>query len=58
MNLAGDSLHVAFIFNFVFLQYLDRHFLACDQVGSESHLAEGALAKWTTYLNQTIKYKT
>ena len=42
VDLSGDSLNVALVFNAVFLENLDRNLLSCDRVRAYAHLTEGA----------------
>lgn len=40
-----DSLDVSYVDDLVLLQYFDRHFLPCGDVGCQLDLAERALAQ-------------
>ena len=48
VNLSGNTLHIADILNLFLLQYFDGHFLACEVVISELHLAERTLSDGLT----------
>lgn len=39
------ALDVSFVFDAIFLEDFDRHFLACDCVRADSDLSEGARTK-------------
>ena len=45
VDLTGDPLDIALVLDLVFLQNFDGNLFTCDEVSSESDLAECALAQ-------------
>ena len=49
VDFSSHSLHVRFVFNFIFFEYFDRYQFICDCVSPYSHFTESALTKRPTY---------
>lgn len=45
VNLASHTFYIRLIFDFIFLEDLNRHFFLCEYVRPESYLSESALSK-------------
>jgi len=49
VNLPSDPFDIRLIFDFIFLENLNCHFLACEYMRPESYLSESALTQGPPY---------